>query len=330
MRRFSPVFTLSLSLVVTLSFLATSTQAARIYSTVVDDSFADGDRAKTGALDTNWWTSSSSSGDEISVGSLGLVTGTSGRGLHTIFPTQTLGINEGVRATYTFTTPDSINVGTSSSFTSAFRIGLFDDLGRAGLNADVSASSGSPNDLYGWGAGVGGTGTDTLPGYFLDMDVYNDPNLPGQSGASTSDLNFREHNHPDTVFGTGRLMATSGNFTSVSPSGPDEGYLWAPNTTYTGSFEIIRKANGTDVLLRGTLGGIAYQNSDDWAGSSFELDMLAFHVNSRRFGTSNSAGDPDNGIDFSNIKIEFSVPEPSTMLLMAGALVPLVSVRRRK
>lgn len=58
---------------------------------VVNDSFADGDRAKTGALDSNWWTSSSSSGieehadDGIGAGKLGLVTGSSGRGIHTLF-----------------------------------------------------------------------------------------------------------------------------------------------------------------------------------------------------------------------------------------------------
>ena len=39
---------------------------------IINDSFADGDRAKTGAEDTNWWTSSSSAVDEIAVGSLGL------------------------------------------------------------------------------------------------------------------------------------------------------------------------------------------------------------------------------------------------------------------
>ena len=58
---------------------------------VVNDSWADGGR-DNGAdpLDSNWWTSASSQGIEVSVGSLGMVTGTSGRGIHTIFPTQAL------------------------------------------------------------------------------------------------------------------------------------------------------------------------------------------------------------------------------------------------
>ena len=69
--------------------IAPAAQAALI----VDDSWADGGR-NNGAdpLDTNWWSSVSSTGTgtEVSVGSLGLVTGSSGRGIHGIFPTQTL------------------------------------------------------------------------------------------------------------------------------------------------------------------------------------------------------------------------------------------------
>ena len=59
--------------------------ASAVPVTIVDDSFADGDLAKTGALDTNWYYSSSSSALEIAPGALGLVTGTSGRGMHTNF-----------------------------------------------------------------------------------------------------------------------------------------------------------------------------------------------------------------------------------------------------
>src|SRR5262249_2123885 len=93
---------------------------------IVDDSWADGGR-NNGAdpLDTNWWSSVSSTGTgiEVSAGSLGLVTGTSGRGIHGIFPTQTLtNIGDKLVATYTFTTPATI--GTAQ--TGGFRVGLFD------------------------------------------------------------------------------------------------------------------------------------------------------------------------------------------------------------
>lgn len=285
---------------------------------IVDDSFSDGDRAKTGPLDTNWWTSSSSSGDEISVGSLGLVTGSSGRGLHTIFPTQTLAnVGDSLKATYTFTTPAT--VGTNRS--TAFRVGLFDSLGQAGLDADVSASSGSPNALYGWGIATGGPGTQPLPGYMLDMDVNKND--------STDDLNFREHTQlPATIVGTGRLMGTTTNFANISPSGPDEDYSFDPNTTYTGMFQITR-ISATDVRLDGALGSITYAVND--TADSFDFSMLGFHANSNTFGSSNSAGDPDNGIDFSNITIEFlPVPEPTSAALALGALAFMASAGRRR
>src|SRR4051794_5059133 len=135
----------------------TTSQAAII----VNDSWADGGR-NNGAdpLDTNWWSSFSSTGTgiEVSPGSLGLVTGTAGRGIHGIFPTQTLAnVGDSLVATYTFTTPATIGAGQ----TGAFRVGLFDTLGRTGLDADITSSSGTPNSLLGYYA----TSTVGLPGY---------------------------------------------------------------------------------------------------------------------------------------------------------------------
>ena len=145
--------------------LIVSTVPTAHAAVIVNDSWADAGR-DNGAdpLDSNWWTSSSSSGIEVSAGSLGMVTGTSGRGIHTVFPTQTLAnVGDKLVATYTFTTPATVGSGG----TGAFRVGLFDTLGRAELNADVSASSGSPNSVY----GLFSTPTDALPGYMMDMDL---------------------------------------------------------------------------------------------------------------------------------------------------------------
>src|SRR5687767_11277753 len=101
---------------------------------IVNDSWADGGRTDgADPLDSNWWTSSSSNGIEVGVGSLGMVTGSSGRGIHTVFPTQTLSnIGDKIVATYTFTTPATVGSGASG-----FRAGLFDTLGRSGLDADI-------------------------------------------------------------------------------------------------------------------------------------------------------------------------------------------------
>jgi hypothetical protein len=296
---------------VTALALTLSLQAA----VIVDDSWADGGR-DNGAdmLDSNWWTSSSSSGIEVAVGSLGMVTGTSGRGIHTVFPTQTLAnVGDKLVATYTFTTPAT--VGTPGS--GAFRVGLFDTLGRAGLDADISASSGSPNAVYGWGTGAGGPGTPGLPGYMMDMDVRG----------SAEDLNFREHD-AGTVNPTGRLMGTTTGFTSISPSGPDGAYTFAPNTTYTGSLTITR-ASATEMQLTGTLGSATHSVPDVF--DSADVGMLAFWANSNTFGSSATPNTPDNGIDFSNVRIEFiPIPEPSAVVLaltLGGVLT--VAWRRR-
>jgi hypothetical protein len=287
---------------------------------IVNDSWADGGR-NNGAdpLDSNWWTSAASAGIEVSVGSLGMVTGSSGRGIHTVFPTQTLtNVGDKLIATYTFTTPAT--VGTPGS--APFRVGLFDTLGRALLDADVSSSSGSPNAVYGWGTGASpaGPGTAGLPGYMMDMDV-------GAGG--TEDLNFRQHD-AGTVNPTGRLMGTTTGFASISPSGPDGAYTFAPNTTYTGSMTLTR-ISATDMQVTGTLGAASHTVTD--AFDSTSVGMLAFWANSATFGSSATPGEANNGIDFSNVKVEFiPIPEPATVTLfgMAALLLAIRAGRRER
>src|SRR5215212_6885323 len=130
--KFSSASVAAACLVLVGALLTTPTVRAAL---IVDDSWADGGRNNgTDPLDTNWWSSVSSTGTgiEVSAGSLGMVTGSSGRGIHGIFPTQTLAnVGDTLVATYTFTTPAT--VGTAQ--TAAFRVGLFDTLGRTGLDA---------------------------------------------------------------------------------------------------------------------------------------------------------------------------------------------------
>lgn len=297
---------LGLGALVTGLALASATPILAVV--VVDDSWADGGRTNgADPLDSNWWTSSATSGIEVSVGSLGLVTGTaSGRGIHTIFPTQTLANPfDKLVATYTFRTPATIAPAVQSA---GFKVGLFDTLGRAGLNANITSSSGTPSPLYGY-FGATPSPTTALPGYMLDMDV----NTPG-----TEDLNFRQHDTAQTASTpTGRLLGTNTGFTNVSPSGPDGAYSFAANTTYTGSFTITR-LNATQMLLTGALGTATHSVTDTFDSAS--VGMLAFWVNSATFGTSDTPGAADNGIDFSNVKIEYiqNVPEAGAFLL--GAL----------
>jgi hypothetical protein len=280
---------------------------------IVNDSWADGGRDNgTDPLDINWWTSSSSSGIEVSVGSMGMVTGTSGRGIHGVFPTQTLAnVGDSLIATYTFTTPATIGSGQ----TGGFRVGLFDTLGRVGLAGDITSSSGSPNSLYGYFA----AGTVGLPGYMLDMDV----------GTGIEDISFRQLDTPVNVGAqtpTGRLLGTTTGFTQLSPTGFDGGYTFTANTTYTGSFTITR-ISATDMQLTGTLGSYSHSNTDSF--DSADIGMLAFWANANVFGALNTPDTADNGIDFSNITIEYvAVPEPSTIAMFALGAAGLLLRRR--
>jgi hypothetical protein len=282
-------------------------------TTIVNDSWADGGKTDgADPLDTNWWTSASSAGIEVSTGSLGMVTGTSGRGIHAVFPTQTLAnIGDKLTATYTFTTPATIGTGA----TAGFRVGLFDTLGRAGLNGDVSASSGSPNSLYGYFA----TNTVGLPGFMMDMDV----------GTGAEDISFRKLDTAVTASTpTGRLMGTTTGFTQLSPTGPDGAYVFAANTTYTGSLTITR-TSATDVELAGALGAATHTITTPF--ESLDYGMLAFWANSNVFGSASTVNTPNNGIDFSNIKIEFvPVPEPTSVALLGLTLGLMARRARRK
>ena len=272
---------------------------------VVNDSWADGGRTDgADPLDAAWWTSSASTGIEVSVGSLGMVTGTSGRGIHGTFAPQTLGIGDTLKATFTFTTPAT--VGPSAA--SPFRVGLM-DLNNAGLAADLTASSTTPQPLY-----VG------LPGYMIDFDLNT---------GVTADIGFREH---DLASPSGRLLGTTAEWISMG-SGPDANYAFAPNTQYVGVFSVTRTgADSLDIFGSLSQGAtlLASHTLSDASGIANHFGLLAFWANSNVFGSSATPGAPDNGIDFSNITVELIVPEPSSAaLLLTGLLLVGRSVRRR-
>ena len=194
---------------------------------IVDDSWADAGR-NNGAdpLDTDWWASTSaSSAIEVSAGSLGLVSGTSGRGIHGTFTPQSLNVGDSLRATFSFTTPATVGTAVSTGF----RVGFFDTTGHLpGLAADLTASSGSPNTNY-----------NNLLGYMFDWDV----NL-----ASGNNTQFRER----TNAASGQLLATSADFQNVG-SGGGSNYTFAANTAYVGVFTLTR-SGATTLDLTATRG----------------------------------------------------------------------------
>lgn len=246
---------------------------------VFDDSFADGGRdAGADADDTNWWTTTTSSAIEVSQTGLGLVSGTSGRGIRTTFDPQTLAEGQTLRASFTFTTPETIGTDRDS----AFRVGLFDKLGRSALEGDLSASSKQPNTTY-----------DGLPGYMIDFDV----NL---KDAGAANIDIRKHK-ADTQ---GRLLGTTKGYTRLGGGG--DPYQFEAGQTYTGVMAIRKLGDGVEIS--GSLSSDGKSLSDfaviDPEGDVNNFGMLAFHVNSKTFGSSKSVDTPDNGLDFTNVVVE--------------------------
>ncbi len=274
-----PVDGPALSIKPAVAAVAAEEPVVAVAGIVLDDSFADGDRANSAdEFDANWWTTSTSSAIEVEPGKLGLVSGGSGRGIRSTFAPLELQDGQAMKVTFDFVTPATMGTDRDS----AFRIGLYNKLGRSELEADLSASSKAPNPLY-----------DGLPGYMIDFDV----NLADPAAAN---INVRKHK----VEEHGRLLGTTKGYAGIGEGG--EPYQFAPETAYSGTMTI--KKIGSDVEIGGSLmqdGTLLTEFATLDEGSDVNtFGMLAFHVNSKTFGTSKNPGDADNGLDFTNVKIE--------------------------
>lgn len=248
--------------------------------TIVDDNFADEDRTKTGtpdALDTNWWGSTGSSAIEIDANGLGLRSGTSGRGIHATFSPQTLDVGDSMTATLTFSTPATVGTGRSS----AFKFGLM-DLDDPQLASDV----GSSNPLW--------TG---VPGYMIDFDVNT---------GSSANVSVREHDLTDT---SGKFLVSTDEWDLISGSSSN-GYTFEALTSYVVVIKATRTNTGSmDIFASLSLasGGepIASHTASDVDGTiANNFGLLGVTAGSNTFGSTNAAGQEDNGITFSNVKVE--------------------------
>ncbi len=258
---------------------------------IVNDSWEDEDLAKTGETDADWWSSSSAGGNSIEVateggGDMGLVTGTSGRGIHATFTPQMLAVGDTLVTTAIFTTPAT--VGTDR--TTAFKIALM-DFNDEGLAASLTANSANPQPLY-----------FELPGYMVDFDV--------NVSDSTENVTIRKHTVPNE---SGRFLGTVSEWESLSGSDDEAGgYKILPNTEYVAVFSLTRTGSGMEIFAslsqEGTI--LDSHTATDEGEVANNIGMLGYWVNSRTFGSTNGA-DPDNGITFSNVSIELNpIPQP--------------------
>jgi len=187
-------------------------------------------------------------------------------------------VGQTLQATFTFKTPETIG----SDRDSAFRIGFYNKLARSELESDQSASSKKPNKLY-----------DGLPGYMIDFDI----NL---NDAESANIDIRKHK----VDTQGRLLGTTKGYKRLDGGG--NVYQFEAKQTYTGTLSIEKLSNGIQVS------GSLSQNGEiltkfstlDEGSDTNNFGMLAFHVNSKTFGSSKKQDTPDNGLDFENVKVE--------------------------
>ena len=127
----------------------------------------------------------------------------------------------------------------------------------------------------------------------IDFDI----NLKDPASAN---IDIRKHKD-DTQ---GRLVGTTKGYKRLGGGG--DSYQFAAGQTYTGVMAIKKVSNGVEIS--GSLsqrGSVLSQFSIVDANSDVNnLGMLAFHVNSKTFGSSKKKGEPDNGLDFSNVTVE--------------------------
>ena len=142
-----------------------------------------------------------------------------------------------------------------------------------------------------------------------------------------ADTSIRKHL---TFLTLGRLLGTTDAYESLGSS-PDAGYSITADTDYVGVFSVTRTgADTVDITSSLSLAGGGLLDShteSDTSGAigglpiASTFGMLAFHANSSTFGSSRTAGEADNGIDFTNVMIEYLVPEPSVFSLLLIALI---------
>ena len=116
----------------------------------------------------------------------------------------------------------------------------------------------------------------------------------------SEDIEIRKHNDQ----ALGRLLGGLDAWDMLGEGGAS--YRFAAGQTYTGTLAVAKRAEGVEIT--GTLmqdGEVLSTFSQIDPGSDIDtLGMLAFHVNSKTFGSSKSPGETDNGLDFTNVKLE--------------------------
>jgi hypothetical protein len=297
-------------------------------SIIFNDSWSDGGYTDgADATDTAWYgTTGSSALDSNSytstVNLLSARSGGSGRGFHGVFDSQSIAsTGDKITVTYSFTTPAT--VGDKST---ALKVGFFNSNGATAQNPN-NDSGGSPRAIVGdpihTQSSLGSTdaGWDAVYGESVDLDA----NYSG-----TSNFGFKSKT---SSVATGRLLNSSTGWTSQG-SNVDGAYTIAANTSYVGTFSIENMGDNLyDLSASISFDGaeLASETREGKTIAANTFDIIAFNHSSGAFGSTNSGGVADNGIDYTNIQVAFTqVPEPSAYALLLGGVAVVIAVARRK
>ena len=298
-------------------------------SVLFNDSWADGGLTDgADATDIAWYgTTGSSALDSNSYTAsnnfLSARSGPSGRGFHGAFNSQSIAnTGDKITVTYSFTTPTT--VGDQST---ALKVGFFNSNGATAQNPNNDsngvprATVGDPIHTQSSLASSDG-GWNAVYGEGVDLDA----NYSG-----TSNFGFKSKTSSVT---SDRLLNSSSGWTSQG-SNVDGAYTIGANTSYVGTFSIENM--GSDLYdLSATIssGGteLASETREGKTIAANAFDIIAFNHTSTAFGSTNSAGVADNGLDYTNIQVAFTqvVPEPSAYALLLGGVAVMLTVARRK
>ena len=326
-----------------------------ITTTVVNDNFVDGDPANNG-LPGEVGFFSFSTNDPIdngpqTPGVLDLASGNSFASIFALFTPQTLSsVGDRIDLSIDYNTPATVRFG------SEIRFGLFDTSTSPGFSlVDATGMLVKPNG-FADDIEINEPGL-IIRGILANADINE---FPGGG-----DLEFRSS---DVANGTGRLTSSPLGFSNPvvgissggnnAVRGTDDGtdILFnianlnpAPNSSGTIGLSIELLANDQVQLFQSAFGEtftvtgqvfdvINGRDSDsdgigdrDVFGVGTVFDSVFLSVPADAFGTSNDVGDPDNGLDITNVTVSFTTaPEPGAALLLLFGLGAQGFVRRRR
>jgi len=321
---------------------------------IVNDNFVDGDPQDNGLPgESQFFTTSSSLALENgpqTPGILDFASGTSGRAIHTLFAPQTLvNVGDRLEGSISYIAPPSVGISED------VRFGFFDTSTSPGFSAvdsmgnlvnpngfagNISASFGSPEpglNIAGFLGGadineLGGTGEGSGSGRLLTTIANFSSPTPGSGNTVFSGTD----DGTDLPFG----------LPSVNPAGGSSGeFFFSIELLPNGEVELFQSVFGETLTTTGlveTTANIEDTNGDGFLdgtvfGTGATFDFLGLSVTSGAFGVANAdglnlVGEPDNGLDITNVTVEFipGVPEPGSAGLLLGVLAGLGLVRRRK